>query len=404
MEGLSVMSFKMAELGTLYVTMFGKFDMVYRGESLTGRRTSSTQFYAFMQMLIHFRDEGVSREFLERGLFEGKHMADENHALQSVMYNAKKRLQNAGLPDHCFSRKKGVYDWNPSIMVVEDAAVFEQYFERSMQEEDADKRLWMLLRTIYTYKGKFLGQYQSVTWVAEEAKRYQRMFRECMELTASILRGLDDYRRLKELGEHASKADPFQNWEAIAMEGLNGLGRYEEAVTLYEDTVELYLKENHMHPSQALKDLMRQAQEYVSSPFETLEEIQDHICEPADAVHGAYLCSFPAFQNIYRLTVRAAQRSRIKVHLMLCNIVDGNGNLKTDAGLDALSERLERAIQNSIRRGDAFTKYHRNQFLILLVNTEREDCRGIQNRISHHFMTERQRTKVSYYVSEAKLE
>ena len=81
----------------LQVKTFGSFSMIYDGKSLFGRKVGETQFASMMQMLIHERKKGVSRDRLEQELFGEREVENVHHALQSVIYNAKKRLEKAGM-------------------------------------------------------------------------------------------------------------------------------------------------------------------------------------------------------------------------------------------------------------------------------------------------------------------
>ena len=67
--------------------------MIYDGKSLFGRKVGETQFASMMQMLIHERKKGVSRDRLEQELFGEREVENVHHALQSVIYNANKRLE-----------------------------------------------------------------------------------------------------------------------------------------------------------------------------------------------------------------------------------------------------------------------------------------------------------------------
>lgn len=96
---------------------------------------------------------------------------------------------------------------------------------------------------------------------------------------------------------------------------------------------------------------------------------------------------------------RMMERGGQSVYLMLCMVVDGKGNfLEDDEVLDELTGRLGDAILNSVRRSDAVSKYGRGEYLVLLVNTTREDCDIIQERINRRFTAGR-RTGVQYYVN-----
>ena len=85
---------------------------------------------------------------------------------------------------------------------------------------------------------------------------------------------------------------------------------------------------------------------------------------------------------------------------MSCTLVDGKGNpLREGEKLEALSARLGDAIRNSVRHGDVINQYGGGQFLILLINTTRENCDVIERRINRNFTVGRERTGIQYHVN-----
>ena len=88
------------------------------------------------------------------------------------------------------------------------------------------------------------------------------------------------------------------------------------------------------------------------------------------------------------------------MYLMLCMVVDSKGNpMKEGSVLEELTQRLGDAIQRSVRHSDSVCRYGKGQYLVLLVNTTREDCSVVQKRINSRFLVGRQRTGIKYYVS-----
>ena len=126
----------------LHVSMFGKFSMSWHGKALAGEAKSmESQFICLMELLLHYRDTGVTKDVLERALFEDRDIDDVHHALRSVIYNARKRLRKYGLPDvNYIIRDKGVYTWTHEIPVVEDATEMERLYERAGKETDPERR------------------------------------------------------------------------------------------------------------------------------------------------------------------------------------------------------------------------------------------------------------------------
>ena len=242
--------------------------------------------------------------------------------------------------------------------------------------------------------------YAGVMWAAAEARRYRKQFCQCVEEAAEILRNRQDYLQLEQLGTYASGIVPFSDWESLTMEALIGMGRYEEAGSLYAETVDRYFKERGIRPSQKLMDSLDQLGEQMLHPYGMLDKIQTELAESRADIYGGYLCSYPIFQGIYRMVTRMMDRGGQSIYLMLCTIIDSKGNpMKDGEQLEELSRRLGDAICTSIRHGDAVNRYGKGQYLVLLVNATLENCAVVQKRINNNFLIGRQRTGVQYYVS-----
>ena len=184
------------------------------------------------------------------------------------------------------------------------------------------------------------------------------------------------------------------------MEALACLNRYEEARRLYESTVDYYLTEQGLRPSKKLMQQFGRLGAEMQYKHAALDMIQEELSTNDTDGPGGYLCSYPVFQGIYQMVKRMLERGGQSVYLMLCTVVDSKGHpMKEGKILDELSVRLIDAIHETVRRGDALTRYGKGQCLVLLVNTTRENCTVIQRRINAKFIIGRQRTGVEYHVS-----
>lgn len=222
------------EDNALHVKMFGNFSITYKGNSLLGKKVSETQFAYLMQILLHNRKEGVPREQLEEMLFGDRDIKNIHHTMQSVIYNAKNKLKNAGLPEvNYIYLEKGTFYWTKEIPVIEDASEFDRLYQEALNEEDIDCKLQLLLDACHCYTGEFLIMYAGVLWAASEARRYRAQFCTCVEEAAEILKEKEDYLQLQELGVYATAISPFSDWESITMDALISMGCYEEASDLY---------------------------------------------------------------------------------------------------------------------------------------------------------------------------
>lgn len=386
----------------LYVRMLGGFSVSWNGALIAGgSKASESQFTSLLQILIHDRERGVTRDRLEELLFEDRDLSNVHHALQSIIYNAKKRLEKAGLPPvNYIEQRKGVFYWTDEIPVIEDAREFESMCARAEETADLDERLALYMDACHLYGGEFLPAQTAVIWAAREARRYREMFCACVEKAAQLLRMNHDFFQMEELGTYASKIDPLADWETVTMEALASLGRHEEARKLYDDTVQYYFNEQGLRPSKKLLEQFERLGTEMRHRHAALDQIQAELTGAEDDFPGGYLCSYPVFVGIYRMVERMLERGGQSVYLMLCTVVDGKGNpMREGSALEELSKRMGDAVRRTIRRGDAMTQYGRGQYLVLLVNTTREDCAIIQKRINQRFIVGRQRSAIEYYVN-----
>lgn len=391
----------MEQADTLYVQMFGNFQMSYGGKPLTGERRRDTHFTSLMQILLHNAETGVSRDYLEDVLLGDRDIDNRHQALQTIVYKAKRKLKGMGLPDvNYILLEKGIYHWTPLIPIEEDAAVFTEYCRQAAGTEDEEEKINLYRSACYTYKGEFLSTYAGVMWAGAEARRYSEMFCECVQQAASILRKRQDWFRLEKLGRYVTQTMPFSDWESLTMEALIKSRRYEAARQLYADTVDSYLKERGIYPSRKIMNMMEELGSQMKHSYEVLDQIQNNLMEDIRDIRGGYQCSYPVFRGIYHIVNRMMERGGQSVYLMLCTLVDSKGNpMKEGKRLDELSVRLSDAIKDSVRHGDIINQYGKGQFLVLLINTTRENCVIVEKRINQKFIAEGQRTGVQYHVN-----
>ena len=386
----------------LYVRMLGGFAMRWNGELLAGgSKANDSQSAYLLQILIHSAQNGVTRDRLEELLFGDRDISNVHHALQSVIYNTKLKLKKAGFPaDACIEQKKGVFYWAPTVPTVEDAAHFERLANEAQQTKDLDERLALYVDACYAYGGEFLPMQTGAVWAAREARRLKELFCVCMERATELLRVSQDFFQMETLGMYATRIDPLADWETVTMEALASLGRAEDARRLYDETVQFYFNEEGLRPSAKLMEQFDRLGERMQHRHAALDQIQRELTGLENPEVGGYVCNYPVFLGIYRMIERMLERGGQSVYLMLCTLVDGKGNpMKEGENLEHLITRMGDAVRLSIRRGDAMCRYGKGQYLVLLVNTTRENCNVIQKRINRHFLVGRQRTGIEYYVN-----
>ncbi|MDO4869883.1 MAG: bacterial transcriptional activator domain-containing protein [Bacillota bacterium] len=385
----------------IQVKTFGSYSVSYDGVELSTGARNESQTSLLMLLLFHFGMEGAGRSLIKTTLFEDRDIEDVSHAIRNVIYNMRKSFKANGLPDAAFVvQKRGIYYWTDEVPVAEDARLFEGLLEEARQDTDDASRARKLARACHSYSGRFLSGLDNVPWIYQESERYRGLFHDAVMELLDYYRQSHKYKDMYELSVYATNADPLSEWEIYVVESLTMLGRFSDAEKYYDDASDLYLKEYGERSNEHVRDFIRRLGEHLFHEHETIEEIQSKLTDPDGSVGRGYYCSLPVFQEVYRNIERTMHRSADKIFLMLCTIVDSKGNpMREGPKLDELSERLKTSAIASIRTTDTITRYGQGQYLILLINTTEENCRIVQKRINDHFLTSRQRTGVSYSVS-----
>ena len=153
-----------------------------------------------------------------------------------------------------------------------------------------------------------------------------------------------------------------------------------------------------MAPSDKLTERLAQMNGSADNHVKVIEEIQDELGENEE-LEGAFYCSYPSFAETYRYIKRVIRRSGQSAYLLLCTVTDGKGYpLEKGERADRLSEELDAAIHAALRRGDLYTKYSANQYLVLLFDIKLEDCQSVIDRINDSFENPYRKNYLKYSI------
>lgn len=356
-----------------------------------------------MQMLLYHREKGVDRERLERFVFRDRDVDNVHHALQSVVYNTKRRLRASGLPDvNYIVQDKGVFRWTDEIPLVTDVEEFSRLTREGEAEQDPERKLSLYLTACSRYRGEFLPSQTAAIWATQAARQCRNQFCLCVERAAGLLREKEDYETMEELGTYASRVDPLADWETVTMESLVSRGLYNESRELYSETVQHYLQKEGLRPSKRLMEIFRRLGDQMKYKDQVLDSIQEELAEPfgkeaAGASGGGFLCNYPIFQGVYRAVSRLMERGGQSVYLMLCILLDASGAPLEAEEQKETSDQLREILCRAVRRTDVVNHYSQGQFLVLLVNTTLEDCEKVQQRVNAMLEKVTRRAMVKYY-------
>lgn len=264
------------------------------------------------------------------------------------------------------------------------------------------------------YHGELLPTNLSETWFYQKSNYYKNLYVYTIdELEKEYLRD-NDYKNRLALYSRAAAIYPFDNWQTRLIRCNLEVYRYDEAMEIYNNTMELYAREMGTPPTAEmqecfekieLKDENHRKNTSDLSSWKNMDKVfmgrKNDIKEAIfgeEKVKGAYYCTYPSFVDYCRLVARAKGRNKFEAVLMFLTLSQKGGkegqkqmNLQEQMGL------LKEVIGDSLRVGDAYTRYGNRHFILMLVNIEQEFCANVFQRLESAYTGRSGKGELWYY-------
>jgi len=377
------------KLPVLKVRLFGKEKITYGNNIVLYGRNSVTKGMRLLLILFYYGKKGINRNILLESLYGEENLSDASNNLRVTIHRLKKMLLDAGLPEYDYIYYKGGnYYWDSPMETQVDTDIFQNLLAEAEEEENKERKIAILTEACNLYHGDFMQRVSDMEWVLLEAVRFKDMYTNALQQLCDFLMQEKKYVQALKQADAACKIYPFDEWQIVKIDCYMALNRYQDALKEYESTARLFVEELGITPSQKMTDRFGAMSKNMGSRPQVISEIKEGLNDEKEE-KGALFCSFPGFQDAYRIVKRGMERSGQSVCLLVCSLVDSQGRpMKSSDKLDEMAGELYNAIQNALRKSDAFTKYNRSQFLTMLVGTNRENCQIAIDRIIHQFTKE----------------
>ena len=376
-------------LPSLEVKALGGFSMRYGEKAISIGSGKSTKAVKLLQILVCSEGRAVSRERLLEMLYGNEDITDAANNLRVTTFRLKKMLVTAGLPAYDYIQiKNGTYCFEAPMEIVLDADQFIALCDLAEEKEEVEEKIELLKKACMTYGGDYLPDFICDGVILAKNSNYKEKYTEVLNELCSLLMDRGEYEEAIEVCEPACRMYPFDEWQAIQIDCLMRMKKYDEALKEYENTAKMFVDELGVYPSERMMKLFEQMNGRMNFKSQSLPEMEKRLKEP-EKESGAYFCSLPGFRDTYRLLARIVERNGQSVFLMLCSITNGKGQpVKNEERLEAMGKELQNTLAHCLRRGDSYTRYSKSQYLLLLVGTNRENCGLIFDRIQKYFSRE----------------
>ena len=381
-----------------YARFLGGFSLYYEGRELwvgASLQNISTQI---LLMLLKAGDKGAERrKLLELIRPEEPDRSKRLNNFRQQVHILRRRIASAGFPEGEYMVLAGDrYHFSPGQQIETDTDQLDRLVvrirARRARKGQSDRkeldRLYMAYCKAYT--GEFLPMLGGEAWVVLESAFYQKWYFNCLEDLCRDLKREGAYPTMLKLCATASQIHPYDGWQAEQIGCLLAMGRYKEALEVYEKAADIYYKDLGVTSLERMMESCRGTGKGASYMAGVLTRLKKDLEEDGDR-EGPYLCSYPSFQDICRIMVLMDERDGTESQLLLCTLVaetaagQGCAERNRARAREQEMELLRKVLLEELRPGDAYTRYSQGQFLVLLAGTDQEAGQEIVRRLEDHW-------------------
>lgn len=391
------------EKNTLIIRMLGGLSITYEGRPLVLAKNITSKMVHLFLLLLYTRDSGIRREELIETLYEDCDMEQASNSFRGMVFRLRKNLIAAGLPEgEYITNKAGLYRWESGdVQICLDVEEFTKLAEQGLKETDKMIQQKLLEEADELYRGEFLPAMIADEWVAVSNRKFQELYFQCMRRLMELLREQESNGRLAACCNKMTELYPFEEWQLAKLDCLIAMKEYKDALKYYDEVVNLYQEEFGLLPSPELKKRLQSIREHINYDIRSINEIQERFMEEEEP-GGATYCDLTVFTVVYRYMIKVLDRTGMSAYLMLYTLTDKNRMpIEKAEVLEDVRDAMFQAVKMSVRRSDLYTRYGKNQFLILLVGSNQKGCERVAARIKRNFneLNTRKRVEICYTLS-----
>lgn len=373
----------------LFVHMLGDFYMELEKQKLELPGSIFSKTKNLFLLILFYGESGIEKRKAMELLYQNE---DDDESSQYgrfrvLIYRLRKYLMDIGLMQEDEQlHKNGVLCWQPRDLEVRiDARMFESAAEEALSSQTEEA----FARACTFYSGEFLAELTSEPWVAQKQVYFQNLYTQCMRSRLRLLKTEKNYEGMLEAASRAARLYPYEEWYIGWMDALMGMERWKEAFQVSEDLEKTLMDQMGLRPSARVQERVQKINMQIRGSSKQLWEIRQEL-EEKGTPQGGFYCNYSTFTWAYRYEIRKTARDGLSHYLLLCSLTENqaeNSWFQEGKALDTAMEHLREAIMISLRRTDVYTRYSKNQYLLLMFQIKQEDCSCISQRIEQNFKT-----------------
>ena len=364
------------------VHTLGRFNVFKDGESVVLSASGSKKIWELYKFMLTHRDRSFTPETLMDMLWVSESYNDPRGTLRRQMHRLRQMLaeENANDIEKTLLYSNGYYKWNDHLDVEVDVDQFESLIKQGdlYKTSNPEFALDYYEEAIGLYHGDYLPDCYDQHWVFSVRNHYKRLFLCTMVNTIEILKSKMRHDDIILFSQKAIKIDVYEEFFHLSlMEALMHKGQQKQALEHYEYITGFYYHEMGLKPSVEMREIYKKLLK-THAPISSEVNLLDAL-ESNSAYLNAFFCEPNVFKSIYELERRRSERSGAFISVAVIDAIPIEGYSQSQELLRI--NHLKQHLMEKLRKGDTFTLWNMNQFIVLLPGVDSETMHKIMDRI-----------------------
>lgn len=375
----------------LKVNMLGEFSIEYNGKVISDKEGRSKKLWLFIEYLVTFRGREISQNDLIDLLWPDEKNGNPANTLKTLVHRARTLIDTLGFSNakDMIIYRRGTYAWNSAVDMVVDLDIFELHVKEAEKEGiTVEHKLHELMTAIEMYKGDFLPRLSLESWAVPISTYYHTMYIKAVNTVIDILAGIKDWEAIIGITQKAIEIDPYdEKLHYHLIQALVNTKNQQIAKNHYESVKKMFFERFGVALSDEFNSLYKKVIRTVHQTEGNIEVIRDALSEQ-EHDSGAFYCEYEVFKEIYQLEVRNSARTGQTMFLALVSVTDPSGKPLSQRQMSGAMSKLLLTVNESLRRGDVYTRYSPSQYLMMLQMLTFENAQMVTDRIVKRFKRE----------------
>lgn len=384
---------------TIEITLFHNFSMKYDTIVLQGDDLKSEKLIKLFSYLLYYYDRNVPSSELIDLIWYFEEIDNPLGALKNLIYRLRAILKTTLGINDLIVTGKSCYFINCDYDLRIDVHLFEKY-NKQILEKGPKKDIYIKLIDIY--KGYLLSRISGDYRLTSRSSYYHSLYISRVIEYANILESKQAYDIMETVAKKAIAIDELdENLYIILIKSLYYQKFYQKAIDTYKDITDFLYRALGTNPSEEMRNLYSLIKKEKHSENMDIGDIQKGLVSTEK--HGAFLCEYGAFRDLYDFEARMIKRLGVCTHLCVVTVNDQSryevDKDKNAQFVEKTMQKIQTSLVAGLRGGDVVSRFSINQFVVMLPVCNYENSVIVMDRILKKIKRSLNNEKISMKIS-----